>query len=301
VSAVNNKKNGKDYRGTIFLEDATVVSQVEFPGEQYILTIDAPKCALNATPGSFAHLRCHTEIPMRRPLSIMRANPATGHVEFLYKIVGEGLRSLGQLHAGDTLSIMGPIGQGFVPSAERPRKLMVGGGVGIPPMLFLAEHLAVNNNADNALVLMGSEVPFPFELVTSGIAVNGVPDNASKSIADIEALGIAARLASLQDYSGVYSGYVTQLAEDWLQSMDETERSQVDMFACGPEAMLEAAAKVASKFNVHCQLSLEEFMACAVGGCAGCTVPVHLDDGLAMKRVCVDGPVFAASTIYPDS
>jgi len=63
--------------------------------------------------------------------------------------------------------------------------------------------------------------------------------------------------------------------------------------------MLEAAAKVAAEFNIPCQLCLEEYMACAVGGCAGCAVPVHLDGKIAMKRVCVDGPVFEAQTIYP--
>jgi len=71
------------------------------------------------------------------------------------------------------------------------------------------------------------------------------------------------------------------------------------MFACGPTPMLQATARVARRFGVPCQVSLEEFMACAVGGCAGCAVPVVTDAGLAMKRVCVDGPVFDANAVYP--
>ncbi len=92
---------------------------------------------------------------------------------------------------------------------------------------------------------------------------------------------------------------MTDLGREWLAALPEDDRNQVEMFACGPEPMLEASAKLAQEFGLPCQLCLEEFMACAVGGCAGCTVPVHLPEGLAMKRVCVDGPVFAATTIYP--
>ena len=76
--------------------------------------------------------------------------------------------------------------------------------------------------------------------------------------------------------------------------------AEVEMFACGPTPMLQATARVARRFGVPCQVSLEEFMACAVGGCAGCAVPVVQADGsLAMKRVCVDGPVFDANAVYP--
>jgi len=73
----------------------------------------------------------------------------------------------------------------------------------------------------------------------------------------------------------------------------------VAVYACGPTPMLRAAAQVAQRFSVPCQVSLEEFMACAVGGCAGCAVPVATDRGVAMKRVCVDGPVFDANAVFP--
>jgi dihydroorotate dehydrogenase electron transfer subunit len=237
---------------------------------------------------------------MRRPLSIMRANSATGELQFLYKIVGPGLQALSRLTAGDDISVLGPIGNGFSTSAERPKRLLVGGGVGIPPMIFLAEQLAAAGAAADALVLMGSEVPFPFALTASEHPVAGMPEGATHALADLEQLPIASRLASLQGYAGAHAGYVTELAVGWLSSLTGAERAQVDMYACGPEPMLAAAAKVAAAFNIHCQLSLEEYMACAVGGCAGCTVPVHGPDGVAMKRVCVDGPVFPAALIYPD-
>ena len=289
------------HRDTIFLEDARVVSHEAFAGEQFILRVNAPECAQRAVAGGFAHIRCDRDIPMRRPLSIMRANKETGDVDFLYKIVGAGLTALCRTEVGDNVSILGPIGNGFSPAENRPRKLMLGGGVGIPPMVFLAEQL---KQADvsllDSLVVMGSEVPFPFNQVKSAIKVAGIRAVATDAMPDLEFLGVASRLASLQDFSGCHKGYVTDLATEWLNSLTADELNEVEMFACGPEPMLEAAARVAVKFGLPCQLCLEEYMACAVGGCAGCAVPVIVDGEKTMKRVCVDGPVFAANSIYPD-
>jgi dihydroorotate dehydrogenase electron transfer subunit len=91
---------------------------------------------------------------------------------------------------------------------------------------------------------------------------------------------------------------VTSLATAWLESLGPAEIEQVEMFACGPTPMLRAGAAVAKRFAIPCQVSLEEFMACAVGGCAGCTVLVQTQAGPAMKRVCVDGPVFEAASVF---
>ncbi|MBT8421982.1 MAG: dihydroorotate dehydrogenase electron transfer subunit [Gammaproteobacteria bacterium] len=290
----------KPHRGTIHIEDAAVIDQVAHPGEQFVLSVHAPECAQHATAGSFAHLQCDPDIPMRRPISIMGADPESGQVDFLYKIVGHGLRSLGHKKAGDTISVLGPIGNGFTIDDNKPRKLMVGGGVGVPPMLFLANQLArAGTNLGTSLVLMGSEVPFPFTTVESHVGVGGIATDATHALESLEQQRIPSRLASLQGYDGVHNGYVTDLTRGWLAFLSDSERAETQMFACGPEPMLEAAAQLAAEFNVSCQLCLEEYMACAVGGCAGCTVPVHLEDGVAMKRVCVDGPVFEAKTIYP--
>ncbi|TLY53000.1 MAG: dihydroorotate dehydrogenase electron transfer subunit, partial [Gammaproteobacteria bacterium] len=87
-------------------------------------------------------------------------------------------------------------------------------------------------------------------------------------------------------------------ADAWLSSLGAAELSEVEVFACGPTPMLEASANLARRHGVPCQVSLEEFMACAVGGCAGCTVQVRTSAGPAMKRVCVDGPVFDAYSVF---
>jgi len=288
------------HRGTIFVEDAELLETRGYPGQQYVIRLRAPKCAAAATPGSFAHLTCDPLLPMRRPLSIMRADAKSGWIDILYKIVGPGLEALSKQPPGATISVMGPIGKGFVPSPRRPRTLLVGGGVGIPPMVFLAESLKARRDASwSPLVLMGSEIPFPFQARPSTILVPGLPADVIGCMPLLEDWGVPSRLATLAGFAGCYDGYVTDLAAEWLGSLDSAGLAEVEMFACGPTPMLQAAAKVARRFGVPCQVSLEEFMACAVGGCAGCAVPIVTDAGIAMKRVCVDGPVFDANAVFP--
>ena len=290
----------RSHRGTVHVEDARLVDRQEYAGGQYVIRLEAPKCAAAAQPGSFVHLTCDPLLPMRRPLSIMRADAAAGWIDVLYKVVGPGLAALSQQPIGATLSTMGPIGRGFVPSAARPRTLLVGGGVGIPPMVFLAESLKSRGDAAwRPLVLMGSEIPFPFRTRPSTIVVPGMPDGTIACMPLLDDWGVPSRLATLAGYPGCYDGYVTDLAAAWLGSLDAATLAEVEVFACGPTPMLKAVAQVARRFGVPAQVSLEEFMACAIGGCAGCAVPVVTDAGLAMKRVCVDGPVFDANAVFP--
>lgn len=287
----------KPHRNTIYVEDAVVLSHVAHPGNQFILRVQAPQCAAHARPGSFAHLSCDPLLPMRRPLSIMRADPRQGWVEFLYKALGNGLRLLAQREVGESLSMMGPIGVPYMLHPDKPRPLLIGGGVGIPPMVFIADVLRQSNESYHPFVIMGSEVPFPFTARPSRIMMPGIPDGVIASMPLLEEWGIASRLTSLQGYPGCFEGYVTELARAYLNVLNPVQRAEVEIFACGPNAMLEAVAKLAREYRLPCQVSLEEYMACAVGGCAGCVVEVQTPQGPAMKRVCVDGPVFDAATI----
>jgi dihydroorotate dehydrogenase electron transfer subunit len=287
----------QENRGTIFLEQARVLSQLAYDAEQFVLRLNAPKCAAHAQPGSFAHLTCDATIPMRRPLSIMRADRQAGWIEILYKVLGPGLQALAAHKAGDTLSVLGPIGRPFVVHPGRPRALLLGGGVGIPPMIFLAERLKEDRHY-KPLVLMGSEVPFPFRPRPSTMILAGMPEGSIACMPLLEEWGVPSRLASKSDFPGCYAGFVTQLAQQWLASLGPAELEQVEIFSCGPTPMLRATAALARSFGVPAQVSLEEFMACAVGGCAGCTVLVRTPEGPAMKRVCVDGPVFDAYSVF---
>ena len=289
----------KAHRGTIFLEDARVISHAAFDGGQYVMRLQAPRCAAAATPGSFIHLNCGPDVPMRRPLSIMRAAGREGWVEVLYKIVGHGLAELAAQQPGAVLSCLGPIGRGFSAHAARPRTLLIGGGVGIPPLVFLAEVLAAEKRSGwKPLMLMGSELPFPFVTAAATIDVAGMPAGASACMPALENLGVPNRLASLAGFPGCHAGYVTDLAGLWLAGLAPAQLAEVEVFSCGPDPMLRAVAALARKFGLPCQVSLEENMACGVGGCAGCTVLLQTPDGPAMKRICVDGPVFDAATVF---
>ena len=284
---------------TVFEEKSKVIQQTEFAGDQFILTLEDQKSSITALTGEFAFVDCGENIMLRRPLSYLRANKKQKTVEFLYKIIGPGLEALSKLQPGDEVTLMGPIGRGF--NFEKPNHIpvLIGGGVGIPPVLFLAEYLKNLNQGLAPVAFFGSELPFPFTSVKSSITIDGIKNNCNASIADMENKDIPCRLASLNDFEGCYTGYVTELAEHWIRTLDQKELKQIVIYACGPEPMLKAAANLGETYQIDCQLSLEEFMACAIGGCAGCVVEVTLPEGVAMKRVCVDGPVFDAQSIFP--
>jgi dihydroorotate dehydrogenase electron transfer subunit len=285
-------------RASVFLEDARILTQRAHPGRQFILRVHAPRAARHAAPGSFAHVACDPSVPMRRPLSIMRADADEGWLEFLYKPRGHGLEMLAKRQPGELVSVLAPIGHGFVVDPARRRLLALGGGVGIPPMIFLAEQVRAERGL-LPLVLMGSEVPFPFELAESRLDVPGVSREATHAVALLERWGVPSRLASNAGLPGAHRGFITDLARAWLTTLSAEERAAVQVFACGPTPMLKAVAKLTRELDLPCQVALEEYMACGIGGCAGCTVLVQTPHGPAMKRVCVDGPVFDARQVYP--
>jgi len=294
-------ERARPHRDTIFVEDARVLSQEAFPGQQFVLRLAAPETAARATAGSFAHVSVDPSVPMRRPLSIMRVDREAGWIEMLYKIHGHGLSHLASRRAGDVVNLLGPIGQGFRPGAQRPHALLLGGGVGIPPMVFLADELRARSaEGFRALAILGSELPFPFRARPSTIMVPGMPDGVIACMPLLDDWGVPSRLTSKAGFPGCHDGFVTDLARLWLARLDADALAQVEIFSCGPTPMLRAVAALAREFDLPCQVSLEEYMACAVGGCAGCVVEVQTAQGPAMKRVCVDGPVFDARTVFSD-
>lgn len=286
------------HRGTLFVEDAEIISLKRFPGEQYRLLLKSPQCAARATAGSFVHIQCDPSLPLRRPLSIMRADRDAGSIEILFKVVGDGLKALAHKQPGDRLSSIGPIGQGFKPTRTRRRPLLIGGGVGIPPMVFLAEQLKEDKGQWQPLVIMGSEIPFPFASAKTSLAGGWLPAGINATMPLLESWGIPCTLASGEDFVGTFRGLVTDVAEKYLSSLDRKALGETEIFSCGPTPMLRAVAALAERYELPCQVSLEEYMACGIGGCAGCTVLVQTPDGAAMKRVCVDGPVFHATDVF---
>lgn len=282
----------------IFEEKAEIVDQVKFEADQFVTIVKAEKSSQTAKPGQFAFVECGGDTLLRRPLSYLRSSKEDGTVEFMYKTVGHGLESLSQLKKGDEIKIMGPIGNGFAIPSGKKSAILIGGGVGIPPVLFMGEEIKKINGGIDLVAFFGSEIPFPFETCDSDLVMPGLDFSVNKTIDDMEKLGIPCRLSSQAGYEGCHSGYVTELAKSFIETLSDGEKTETIIYACGPESMLKAVAKLAKDDQLDCVLSLEEYMACAIGGCAGCTVRVLEDGHERMKRVCVDGPVFDAEQLY---
>ncbi len=283
------------HRGSILLEEAEVLQVTQHAGAQTIMRLRALEIAARCEPGVFVHLRCEPTLQMRRPMSVMRANARDGTLDLLFKAHGLGTTALARRVVGEKISLLGPIGKPFKLAGYRAHPVLIGGGVGIPPMVYLAEHLRRISGVQ-PLVLMGSEVPFPFPTRPSQILVPRMPAAVIAAMPLLEDWGIASRLASQQGYPGCFEGFVTELAAQWI-AHSGAAREDIEIFACGPTPMLRAVQTLATRFKVPAQISLEEYMACAVGGCAGCTVRIETPSGPAMKRVCVDGPVFEAASV----
>jgi dihydroorotate dehydrogenase electron transfer subunit len=277
-------------KNTIKIEDCQILAHYHLEGEQHILTLSSSTIANMTRPGQFVHLQVSDALAMRRPISIMSVDTQNNTFDLLYKVVGEGTRQLSMRQIGETLSVIGPIGNGFKITHNK-RPLLIGGGVGMPPMVAIAQK--IKHTDYQPFVILGSEVAFPFEAKLADNTQNY--QGATYTMAELERWGIEARLASLQNITGVFKGYVTDLARVYLDTLTPEQLQEVEIYACGPHPMLVAVAELAKEYNLSCQVSLEEYMACAVGGCAGCVVKTHHGQ---MKRVCVDGPVFDAFDVF---
>ncbi|MDQ6992390.1 MAG: dihydroorotate dehydrogenase electron transfer subunit [Mariprofundus sp.] len=279
---------------SIFEESATVLAHISHPGDQYVMRLHAPKTAAHAAPGQFVHLRVSPERLLRRPISIMLTDPEKGTIDLLYKAIGAGTQLLSERNVGESIAMLGPIGQPFDLSDLNKRYILIGGGVGIPPMIFAADRL--HGRAD-AIVFAGSEVPFPFALKPSTTLLPGINGTAILAITSLEERNIASRLASNAGLYGCYQGHVPNLARDYLLALKPEMRAGCVLLSCGPHPMLHAVAKLGRELNLPTYLSLEEHMACGIGGCAGCVVKTIEAGQEKYRRVCVDGPVFSADIL----
>jgi len=278
----------------IYVEQAEIVANVQRPAGQFVLVLRTPKTAATALPGQFVHVQVSDARPLRRPISIMLVHPENGTIDLLVKATGAGTHELKARKAGESISILGPIGRPFNLEDTSRRYVCIGGGVGIPPMIFAADRLA--GRAD-VTVFAGSEIEFPFALRPSGFVLPGIGGNAILAVTSLEERGIPSRLASNADIYGCYPGHVTEMARNYLLALNEEERRRCVLLACGPHTMLAAVARLSHETGIPAQLSLEEYMACGVGGCAGCVVKTVEDGQEHYRRVCVDGPVFDAAVL----
>ncbi len=257
--------------------DALVLRQERIGQNIYALTIESREIAHEAQPGQFVHLRCgQGDDPLlRRPLSINDVQRETGYVTFWYQVVGKGTQLLSQVQAGECLDVMGPLGHGFQTDLSGKKVGLIGGGMGIAPLIFLGSELVKKNEVQafgggrskELLPRFPENMDFPSELIT-------------------------------EDGSSGKQGLVTEILEEWL-AQDAPERFDF-LYACGPRPMLAEVARLARQAQIPLQVSLETVMACGVGACLGCTCEgAGRADGKRFK-VCQDGPVFWAEEVNWD-
>lgn len=254
-----------------------VILNRQVAGPYYEMGIILPETARQAVPGQFLLVKCGSgPWPLlRRPFSLYWVDRDWGLVGLLYQVKGQGTEELRRVAPGQMLEVMGPLGQGF-PLPETAREIwLVAGGVGIAPLFFLAREVWFR----------GKQVR-----VFCGAATR----DGLLAVEALTAAGIPVTLAT-EDGSAGRPGTVVELLEEVLAA------GQPDvLYACGPQPMLVAVARVARACRVRGYASLESSMACGLGVCQGCVVLLHLPGGgTRYARVCRDGPVFGLEYLIP--
>ncbi|MCE5193128.1 dihydroorotate dehydrogenase electron transfer subunit [bacterium] len=239
-----------------YIEEALVLAQDRLTNDVYRLTVEA---TTGGSPGQFYMVRAWDREPLlARPISIHDADEGT--ISLLYQVRGRGTELLARLHKGDTVALMGPLGNGFTMENLHGRVGIVTGGIGIAPMFYLASTLP----ARSATVIAGfKSTPY--------------------AVAALLSLGVEVYVATEDGCEGT-RGFCTDIFDPAAFDVVVT---------CGPTPMMARVAQLCAQAGVPCQASLEAHMACGIGACLGCTFPTTS----GYKRVCADGPVFDAAEV----
>ena len=252
-----------------YKETAVILEQREISDQIYSLWLHADDIVREARPGQFVSVYCRDESRLLpRPISICELDKESGRLRLVYRAVGAGTQEFSGYGPGETLELIGPLGNGFPLDKGYEKPLLIGGGIGVPPMVELAKWLP----GDKAIV--------------SGYR-NGdlfLKEELSRN---------AALYVATEDGSAGTKGNV-------LDAVRENRIEADAIFACGPAPMLRALKAYAAEQGIDCYLSLEERMACGIGACLACVCTskdVDAHTNVKNKRICKDGPVFAAEEI----
>lgn len=256
----------------MFEEKAGIVFNKEVAHRTYYMGLRSPRIAGAVRPGQFVMLRVTDGIDplLRRPFSICRVE-GDGLFCILYRIVGKGTAIMSKTGEGERLSALGPLGRGFKLPPAGGRSLLVAGGIGIAPLIFLAQ---IIDKGDMAFLSgyrsAGEIVPTDQVGVGSGISI------------------------ATDDGTAGHRGPVTELLKGHAEGAGE---GRPIVFACGPLPMLKEVAALTTHWRIPCQVSLETSMACGVGACQGCSVRGSSGHEMLYHHVCQDGPVFDANAL----
>ncbi|WP_304067702.1 dihydroorotate dehydrogenase electron transfer subunit [Megamonas hypermegale] len=232
------------------------------------MVIEAPQIAEAAQPGQFVHVKKPDSVNfLRRPFSIADADRENGTITLIYRIVGKGTAEYAAMKVGEAFSILGPIGNGFALKDGRP--LLVGGGVGIAPLIYLSCQL----KDQKPILLIGGK-------------------NKDEVFWEKYLQEFADKIYITTDDGSVgFKGFTVQLLPQIL-----AENNIEHIYTCGPNIMMEGVAKLAHEHDIDCQVSLEKRMACGIGVCLGCTFEGKLTG--KRRKVCTEGPVFASKEVF---
>ncbi|MDF2486984.1 MAG: Dihydroorotate dehydrogenase, electron transfer subunit, iron-sulfur cluster binding domain protein [Herbinix sp.] len=252
---------------SIAMKNKTIITEQTMLAEDiYSMWIKAEDIASTAKPGQFVSLYCQDGSRLLpRPISICEIDKVQGTVRLVYRTAGKGTKEFSKLKPGDTIEVMGPLGNGF--TLEGKKALLIGGGIGIPPMLELAKNL----HCEKQMVLGYRDTTFLEDEFTPFGKVYLATEDGSKGT----------------------KGNV-------LDAIRENNLEADIIFACGPTPMLRGIQAYALEKGIKCQLSLEERMACGIGACLGCvckTKEVDHHSNVKNTRICLDGPVFYAEEV----
>jgi dihydroorotate dehydrogenase electron transfer subunit len=239
------------------------------------MTLESEYVARNAEPGQFINVKCSEGLNalLRRPISICHIDREHGLLDIVFQIKGIGTEYLSQKQVGSEVDIIAPLGKGFQVSKENKRVAVVGGGIGIFPLLYL---LNKYGDADKTAYLGFRSKDYIVLKNEFTSAVNKLE-------------------ISTDDGTEGYKGLVTDLLERDLKE------SKLDIiFACGPTPMIKKVVELAHKYEVKCQVSLEQRMGCGIGACLVCACKTRLGNEWEYSHVCKDGPVFWSDEVIFD-
>lgn len=252
-----------------------IESLEQIAGSIYKMTIKSEYIANNSFPGQFVNVKCSEGINalLRRPISICNIDRDNGTFDIVFQIKGIGTEYLSQKRVGSEVDLIGPLGKGFDISSEYKSIVVVGGGIGTFPLLFLLNQ--VKGIEKSAFLGFRNK---DFVVLTDQF----------KSSSD--------RLfISTDDGSEGYKGIITDLLEKDLK-----EKSPDIIYTCGPMPMIKKVVDIARKNNIKCQVSLEQRMGCGIGACLVCACKTVSGDEWKYSHVCKDGPVFWSDEVIFD-
>lgn len=246
-----------------------VIRKISCGKECYDMTVLCPEIAIKAKPGQFVHVKAEG-FSLRRPISICGIDQEAGTIRIVFEVRGEGTAQIAQIAQNQNIDLMGPLGNGFTLLDSSCKAIVVGGGIGVPPMLQAIAHYGKNGRA--VLGFRSADaVILEKDFVVAGAEVTLCTDDGSRG----------------------EKGFVTQALDKILNH----EKPDI-MYACGPIPMLKAIATMAMEKGIRCQISLEERMGCGIGACLVCACKTRkLDGETTYAHVCKDGPVFEAENI----